>query len=158
MKGSFKTGLSFGLSSGVITTLGLMIGLNTSTGSRLVVIGGILTIAIADAFSDALGIHMSEESNKKKKHKEIWESTFATFFTKFIIACTFLVPLLITSLKNAIKINVAWGFFLLVLFNYLLAKERKESPTRAIINHVGIAIAVIIITYYVGKFIAFYFG
>jgi hypothetical protein len=62
MKHSWKVGLSFGLTSGIITTLGLMVGLNSSTNSKLVVIGGIMTIAIADSPSDALGIHVSEES------------------------------------------------------------------------------------------------
>ena len=56
MKESLKTGITFGLTSGVITTLGLMVGLHSGTGSRIAVIGGILTIAVADAFSDALGI------------------------------------------------------------------------------------------------------
>ncbi|MBW2265656.1 MAG: hypothetical protein JRF28_05735, partial [Deltaproteobacteria bacterium] len=56
MKHALKTGLSFGLTSGTITTLGLMVGLHSGTHSKLVVLGGILTIAIADAFSDALGI------------------------------------------------------------------------------------------------------
>ena len=54
MKQSLKTGFSFGLTSGVITTLGLMVGLNAGTHSRLAVIGGIVTIAVADALSDAL--------------------------------------------------------------------------------------------------------
>ena len=62
MKPSYRTGLSFGLTSGIITTLGLIVGLNGSTHSKFAVIGGILTIAIADAFSDALGIHVSQES------------------------------------------------------------------------------------------------
>ena len=61
-KHSLRIGFSFGLTSGIITTLGLMVGLHAGTHSRLAVIGGILTIAIADAFSDALGIHISEES------------------------------------------------------------------------------------------------
>ena len=65
MNHSIKTGFSFGLTSGIITTLGLIVGLNSGTGSKLVVLGGILTIAIADAFSDALGIHISEESENK---------------------------------------------------------------------------------------------
>jgi len=63
MKDSLRTGISFGLTSAVITTLGLMVGLHSGTGSRLVVLGGILTIAIADAFSDALGIHISEKGS-----------------------------------------------------------------------------------------------
>jgi len=52
MKRSFRIGFSFGLTSGIITTLGLMVGLYSSTNSQLVVIGGILTIAIADSLSD----------------------------------------------------------------------------------------------------------
>jgi len=63
MKKSLKTGISFGLTSGTITTLGLMIGLNSGTNSRGIIIGGILTIAIADSLSDALGIHISEEAD-----------------------------------------------------------------------------------------------
>jgi vacuolar iron transporter family protein len=61
MKDSLRTGISFGVISGVITTLGLMVGLHSGTGSKLVVLGGIFTIAIADAFSDALGIHVSSD-------------------------------------------------------------------------------------------------
>ena len=71
MRHSLRVGFSFGITSGIITTLGLMVGLNSSTRSGLVVIGGILTIAIADAFSDALGIHISEESENRHTAKEI---------------------------------------------------------------------------------------
>ena len=80
MKHSLKVGFSFGLTSGIITTLGLLTGLDSSTNSKLVVIGGVLTIAIADAFSDVLGIHISEESENKHTSREIWESTFFYFF------------------------------------------------------------------------------
>ena len=78
MKHSLKVGFNFGLTSGIITTLGLMVGLHASTHSKLVVIGGILTIAIADALSDAIGIHIAEESENKHTAKEVWESTFST--------------------------------------------------------------------------------
>lgn len=62
MEHSIEVGLSFGLTSAIITTLGLMVGLNAGTHSVSVVIGGVLTIAIADSLSGALGIHVSEES------------------------------------------------------------------------------------------------
>jgi len=71
MKVSVKKGFSFGLTSGIITTLGLMVGLNAGTHSKIVVIGGILSIAIADAFSDALGMHISEEAENQHSNKEI---------------------------------------------------------------------------------------
>jgi len=69
MKNSIKKGLGFGLTSGIITTLGLMIGLYFSTKSMLAVIGGIIIIAVADSLSDSLGMHISEETNKKKFEK-----------------------------------------------------------------------------------------
>ena len=58
IKQSFRAGFSFGLTSGAITTLGLMVGLHSGTHSKVVVMGGILVIAVADALSDALGIHI----------------------------------------------------------------------------------------------------
>ncbi len=158
MKGSIRTGVSFGLTSGIITTLGIMVGLDAGTGLRLAVIGGILTVAIADAFSDALGIHISEESSRRNGHKEVWEATFATFFTKLIVALSFLIPIFLFELSTAIKVNLAWGLFLIVTFNYFLAKMRKEKPLMIISEHVLIAVAVVVITFFLGKFIAIYFG
>ena len=158
MKESLKTGISFGLTSGIITTLGIMVGLNEGTGLRLVVIGGILIVAIADAFSDAFGIHISEESSRRNGHKAIWEATFATFFAKLIIALSFLIPIFLFELSIAIKLNLIWGLSLIVVFNYLLAKTRKEKPLKIISEHVLIAIIVIIITFFVGKFVALNFA
>ena len=86
MRHSLKVGLCFGLTSGIITTLGLMMGLYSGTNSKLVVIGGILVIAIADSFSDALGIHMSEESENKHTTREVWESTISTFTSDIILS------------------------------------------------------------------------
>lgn len=109
MKHSVKTGFSFGLTSGIITTLGLMVGLHSGTHSQLAIIGGILTIAIADAFSDALGIHISEESRNAHRPTEIWEATLATFATKFIVALSFVVPVLLLPLTTAIVVSILWG-------------------------------------------------
>lgn len=157
MKDSIKTGVSFGLTSGIITTLGIMVGLDAGTGLKLAVIGGILTVAIADAFSDALGIHISEESSKKNSHKAVWESTIATFLTKLIVASSFIIAFIFMDLSAAVRVNLIWGLLLLITFNYVLAKQRKEKPWRVIGEHVLIAIVVIAITFFVGKAIAFYF-
>ncbi|NOZ64670.1 MAG: hypothetical protein GXO71_07065 [Caldiserica bacterium] len=158
MRHSFKIGLSFGLTSGIITTLGLMVGLNSSTHSKLVVIGGILTIAVADALSDALGIHVSEESEVKHSTREIWESTVYTFFSKFIVALTFIVPILLLRLSLAVKINIAWGLSLLGIFSFFIAQEQGVAPWKVIGEHVIIALLVIIATHYVGDWIGAVFS
>jgi len=125
MKHSLKTGFSFGLTSGIITTLGLIVGLHSGTHSKVVIIGGILIIAIADAFSDALGIHISEESECRHTAKEIWESTFSTFGAKFVFAMTFVIPVLLLPLTAAIIVSVAWGLSLLGIFSFYIAREQR---------------------------------
>ncbi|MCD6083281.1 hypothetical protein DRJ00_04580 [Candidatus Aerophobetes bacterium] len=158
MKHSLKTGFSFGLTSGIITTLGLIVGLHSGTHSRLVIIGGILTIAIADAFSDALGIHISEESENKHTTIEIWESTLSTFVAKFLFAMTFVIPILFLSLTTAIIVSVVWGLSLLGIFSFYIAKEQKVKPWKVIMEHLFIALAVVGITHYVGDWIGSTFG
>lgn len=158
MKHSIKTGFSFGLTSGIITTLGLIVGLHSGTHSKLVVIGGILIIAIADAFSDALGIHVSEESENKHTTKEIWEATFSTFLSKFFFSLTFMVPLLLFQLSIAIIVCVVWGLSLVSIFSFYIAKGQKVKPWKVIIEHLLIALLVITITHYVGDWIGSAFG
>ena len=153
MDSSVKTGLYFGLTSGIITTLGLMIGLESGTGSRAVVIGGIITIAIADAFSDALGIHMSEESENVHTDKEVWTSTITTFFSKFLFALTFIVPVLFLPLTHAILAGAAWGLTALIFLSYMISKDQGKSTLNVASEHLLIAIAVIITTHYVGHWV-----
>lgn len=158
MNHSLKTGFSFGTTSGIITTLGLIIGLNSSTNSKLVIIGGIITIAIADAFSDALGIHISEEFENQHTTKEIWQSTISTFLSKFVFALTFIVPIILFNLKTSMIVSVIWGMFMLGILSFYMAKKQKTKPFGVIFEHLIIAITVIIITNYVGYFVGRIFG
>jgi len=155
MNHSLKKGFSFGLTSGIITTLGLMVGLHSGTHSKIVVIGGILTIAIADSMSDALGIHISEESENKHTTKEIWTATLSTFLCKFIFALTFVIPVLLFSkLTTAIIVSVIWGLSLLCILSYYLAKKQEGSTWWPITEHLIIALVVITLTHFVGEWIS----
>ncbi|HCG76734.1 MAG: hypothetical protein CO162_03265 [bacterium (Candidatus Ratteibacteria) CG_4_9_14_3_um_filter_41_21] len=158
MKHSLKTGFSFGLTSGIITTLGLMVGLHSGTHSKRVVLGGILIIAIADAFSDALGIHISEESENKHITKEIWQSTISTFISKFVFTLTFIIPVSLLELSTAIVVSIIWGLSMLCILSFRIAKEQKARPWKVIIEHLIIALVVIVITHYLGDWVASRFG
>lgn len=158
MLNPWKTGASFGMTSGVITTLGLIVGLNSGTHSRLAVIGGILTIAVADSMSDALGMHVAEESSGIHGSRHIWTSTFATFITKLIIATSFIVPVLMLDLAAAVWASIAWGLAILALLSYAVARHRGAAAWHVIGEHVLIALAVVAATYYLGLWIAAAFG
>ncbi len=157
MRDVVKSGVSFGLSSGVITTLGLLVGLWASTDNKLVVIGGVLMIAIADSFSDALGIHLSKESIKGNNKKYIWDATISTFFTKFFIASSFLALLFLFDLRMAIIVSVIYGFVLIGIFSWWLAKERGEPVWKGMLEHLFIGFVVVVITYVVGHFVGRFF-
>ena len=154
MRHSLQVGFSFGLTSGIITTLGIIVGLNSGTHSQLAVIGGILTIAIAASLSDAMGIHISEEAENKHTSKEVWESTFATFFFKLIVASSFIIPVLILALENAVIISIVWGLVLLTVFSYKIAQNCKKNVLHVVAEHLIIGVAVIIIANFVGIFIS----
>jgi vacuolar iron transporter family protein len=158
MNSAIKKGFSYGITSGVITTLGLMVGLNSSTHSRLVVIGGVLTIAVADALSDAMGIHVSVESENKYTHKEVWEATISAFSAKLVFALTFLIPVLLLPLTTAVMVSVVWGMSLLGVFSYYLAHGQKTSSWKVILEHLVLALVVIILTNYLGMWIGSVFG
>jgi VIT1/CCC1 family predicted Fe2+/Mn2+ transporter len=158
MKHSMRVGLSFGVTSGIITTLGLMVGLHSGTHSKLVVIGGILTIAIADAFSDALGIHVSEEAENRHVSREIWEATISTFFFKFVFALSFLIPVLLFDLTKAILVSIIWGLFALCTLSFKIAKEQQSTTWKVVLEHLVIALIVISAAHYVGDWLAITFG
>jgi len=153
MRHSLKVGLSFGLTSGVITTLGLIVGLHSGTHSKLAVIGGILTIAIADALSDALGIHISEESEGRHTTREVWEATLFTLMAKFFFTMSFIIPVFLLSLKVAIIVSVVWGLLLLGIFSFYIAKEQRVSSWIMVFEHIVIALVVITIAHYIGDWV-----
>ncbi|MFH1234936.1 MAG: hypothetical protein V1493_04980 [Candidatus Diapherotrites archaeon] len=156
MQDSLKKGLSFGLTSATITTLGMIVGLHSSTHSVMAVIGGVISIAVADAFSDALGIHISEEAEGRHSDKEIWEATIATFVSKFLFAMTFIIPILLMpkDIETAIIVCVLYGFSLIIIISLLIGREEKQKTHMVVIEHLAIAVAVVVIAHFVGDWVA----
>lgn len=149
-----RTGLYFGASSGVITTLGLVAGLHAGTESLPAVMGGILVIAFADALSDALGIHLAEESNPDSSTERVWAATLSTFVTKLVFALSFAVPLLLLPLAEAVYASIAWGMLVITVLSYLLARAQSANPLAIIAEHVGIAGLVVVLSHLIGRWVA----
>lgn len=152
------TGISFGLTSAVITSLGMIVGLNSATSSRLAVGSGIIVMAVADGLADAMGLHLAEESeieNGKVKHtsKEVWLTTAVTFFSVSGFCSTFAIPILLFPMKLAVFLAISWGILLLVILNFYIARIKKERPLKLILQHILLAIFVIAISYEIGNLI-----
>ena len=153
-----RTGLFFGATSGVITTVGLLTGLYAGTGSVTAVLGGILVIAVADAMSDALGIHLAEEADPNTSTSHVWSATISTFITKFVFAISFAVPLLLLPLQTAVIVSLVWGMVVITVLSYFLAKSQGERPLPIIAEHLGIAILVVLLSHLIGAWVGANFG
>ena len=149
-----RIGLYFGATSGVITTLGLIAGLHSGTASLPAVMGGILVIAFADAMSDALGIHIAEEADPATDTAHVWAATLSTFANKFLFALSFAVPLLFLPLTTAVYVSVAWGLFVITVLSYLLARAQGESAFAIVLEHVVIALVVVVLSHFIGVWVS----
>lgn len=144
-------GVSFGLTSGVITTLGMIVGINVATESRLAIVTSIFTVSVVDSLSDAFGIYLSEESRLDESNKPIWIISIYTFFAKFLAIIFFALPFLLFNNNNfSMVFSVIFGLFLVLLLSFFVAKRSKKSIFQSVFEHVGLAIVVIIASYYVG--------
>ncbi|KKR80861.1 MAG: hypothetical protein UU26_C0009G0047 [Candidatus Daviesbacteria bacterium GW2011_GWC1_40_9] len=121
-----RIGLSFGLTSGVIATLGLMVGLYSTT----------------------------QETDSKYSLKEVWQASGATLLFKFLFALIFVIPVLTLSLSTAIWTKVILGLTFLNIFSVFLAKQRGEKVLGVVLEHSAIAILVIIASGLVGSLIS----
>jgi len=153
-----STGLNFGLTSGVITTLGLIVGLHAGTQSLLAVIGGVITIAVADGMSDALGIHISKEAENTLSTAQLWVATGVTFAAKFLMALSFLVPILLLPLNMAVWVSIGWGMLVITLLSFGVARSQREGPALVIAEHLSIALVVVVLTHLLGQWVASMFG
>ncbi len=154
MKQALVKGGSFGLTSGIITTMGLLVGLHSGTHSRIAVAGGIATIAVADAFSEAFGMHVSQESTPGATPLQIWLAAGATFASKFVFAASFLLPVVLLDLPVAVLVSIVWGLGLLSLASYWMARSNGTPPWKSILEHLLIALVVIVANHFVGVLVS----
>ena len=146
-------GFGFGTASGVITTLGMIVGLYSSSAARLAIIGGIFTVSVADALSDALGEHISEESKRHPLAKDVRNITISTFVSKLIIGLSFVIPFVLLPVFHAVLISILYSSLVLVLLSLRIAKRTKQNRYEVITEHLLVGFAVVIITFFLGKWV-----
>jgi VIT1/CCC1 family predicted Fe2+/Mn2+ transporter len=103
--------------------------------------------AVADNISDALGLHIFQESDLKRS-KVVNVSTFSNFFTRLFVVLIFVLLLVFLPINYAVVVSVIYGISLLSALSYSIAKEQKTNPYLSILEHVAIAILVIIVSYF----------
>jgi VIT1/CCC1 family predicted Fe2+/Mn2+ transporter len=143
---------SFGITSAIVTSLALMLGLDQTRDPKTSIIGALLLIAIADNVADSLGIHIYRESVPgAESNPRI--NTISNFAVRLGVMMLFVGAVYALPLTYAIVISVAAGLVLLTILSYYIALNQKTSVAMSIVHHLGIAIVVILLSHFLGQFI-----
>jgi len=147
---------SFGITSAIVTSLAMMLGLDQTKDPRTSIVGALLLIAIADNVADSLGLHVYRESvpGVRSSPKIYIVSNFAT---RLGVMMLFIVLVSELSLTLAIVVSVAVGLTMLAVMSYYIAVHQKVSVGRFMVQHLGIAILVILLSHFIGMLIGYLF-
>jgi VIT1/CCC1 family predicted Fe2+/Mn2+ transporter len=153
LKSILPTRFSFGATSAIITNLGLIVGFDSLTNPKSSIIRSMLVIAIADNISDTLGMHVYQESQKLGR-KEVMASTFSNYATRLFASLVFVVIIAVLPMPIATIVALTYGLGLLVLTSYFIARDSNLSPRKAVLEHVVVAVLVIVVSDWLGKFLS----
>jgi len=144
--------ISFGSPTAIVTSMGLIIGLDAETATKAAVVGSLLIIGIADNLTDSLSVHIYQEA-EKLAHRRAFRTTVANYFARLITTASFVLIFLLLPGAAAVLACALWGFLLLSTLSFVLAKARRVSPLAEIYKHAGIAVVVIGISKLLGFWI-----
>ena len=143
---------SFGATCAIITNLALITGLDAAPNARMDIIAGLLIVALADNLSDALGIHIHQETEFVKA-SEVWFSTFTNFTARLLISAVFILFIAYMPLQTAVVCSVVYGFTVLTVISAIVAREKGRRTWVLVCEHVAIALFVVLASHKLGHWV-----
>jgi len=142
-----EKGAGFGIPTSVVTILAVIAGFS-GLNDFSALITAVLIIGVADALSDAFGMHVSEEVEHGEGKRTTWVPVGA-FIAKFAVAISFLVIIWVFG-QNYLVPSIAWGYTLISVLSWRTAEKHGENPIKAVLQHIAFATVVLIISYGIG--------
>jgi len=136
--------VSFGGTAAIVTSVALIFGLDAATAKKSTIVSGLLVVALADNLTDALSMHVYEESERRLRPREAFIATWSNFVTRLLLALTFVLLVVLLPVASAVVASAAWGLSLLVALTWVLARERKASFVPELGKHCAAALAVVL--------------
>ena len=145
--------VSFGGTAAIVTSVALIFGLDAATATKSTIVSGLLIVALADNLTDALSMHIYQESERRLESREAFLATWSNFVTRLLLALTFVLLVVLLPISSAVIASAAWGFSLLIVLTWALARERKVGFAAELGKHFVAALAVILASRGIGAFI-----
>lgn len=153
-------GVAFGTMDGLITILGVVIGVANATGSSAIVVISGLVAGVANAFGNSIGFYASElaeraehlhENQHVSSMAEARRSTLLSFLTSLASMAVPVVPFtLLENLQLAMTISLIAALALLFVLGGLVGKLGRENPWRFGLRYVLLGLAGAALSFVVG--------
>ncbi|MBD3259820.1 hypothetical protein GF371_04300 [Candidatus Woesearchaeota archaeon] len=151
-------GLTYGAMSSIIVVSAIIAGLSVIHNQVLLFVGIIVT-GVGDALADAVGFHVSEETEKFHNQREVWKSTFFVFISKIAVVAILLVPILFLELQIATIVSFVIAMILIVLISAMVCKlNKKFTCWKLSLEYIFFAVLAILISYGLGKLVSYFIG
>lgn len=144
--------ISYGGTAAIVTSTALISGLSAADATKPVMVSALLIAAIADNLTDALSIHIFQESEQLDE-KNAFRGTITNFFTRLLLCISFVLLVGVFPFAHVAKVAIVWGILLLATLTYLVARERKVEPLSEVLKHLLVAAAIISVSIMIGHWI-----
>lgn len=138
--------IAFGITDGVITVLGILIGVFAAGESARVIAVAALAGGLSDAVANAVGTHVSEEVSGSKSHHITWGSAFAAFLSTALVAVLQVLPVFLLPIETGIWISGLIGLLFLFCMGILFHKSFQTT-----VKYLILAIGAAVMAYVIGK-------
>jgi VIT1/CCC1 family predicted Fe2+/Mn2+ transporter len=143
---------SFGATAAIVTSIGLIVGLDAATATKATILSGLLIVAIADNLTDSLSIHIYQESERLEP-RAAFRATLINFAVRLGLSLSFVFLMVILPLRVAVVVSIMWGLLLLTGLSYVLARTRKLPVLPEIAKHVAVAAVVMLSSKAIGHIV-----
>ena len=147
--------VSFGTTSAILTSTGLIIGFSAAGLAKSAIIAGLLIVCLTDNLTDALSIHIFQESELEEQ-STVFRTTLINFAARLAISLSFVALTLYLTGLPLLLIAVAWGGSLLSGLTWLIARSRGTEVPVEILRHLAVAVLVIAVSRAIGELINAY--
>jgi len=141
--------VSFGGTAAVITSIGLVVGFVTASGSRTALVGSLLIVGLADNVTDSLSIHIYQESEGLESTRAL-HATVVNFATRLLVTATFVLLAIAVPRSWLAPSAILWGVLLLGTLTRSLARQRQQSAGRELVLHLSVAGVVVVLSWAIG--------
>ncbi|MBN2465115.1 CYTH domain-containing protein [candidate division WOR-3 bacterium] len=143
-------GLACGIVGGVMTTLGVIIGVTFGVGSTVAVASSILAIALSDSFADAAALFTAELMSPFASRSKAFLRGGTYFVGKAVISSSFIIPFLVIPQAHmfwALAAAAGWGVIITVLLSVPISIVESSRLRSTLARQIGVLALISVLTF-----------